>query len=165
MAFTFGDAVPVLNGNELSDYMESWFNGRWYEPQVSMSGLAKSYKSTPYLNSGIIFKRNFLANLFIPHAKLNRKGFEQVALDYVWCGNTYLEEIKSRLGSVIQYKPALAKYMRRGEYSDQFFYFVMTIKAIKNLNFIIVFVTFGKQTLIRKFMEHLNTYLLCKVHG
>ena len=121
MAFTFGDAVPVLNGNELSDYMESWFNGRWYEPQVSMSGLAKSYKSTPYLNSGIIFKRNFLANLFIPHAKLNRKAFEQVALDYVWCGNTYLEEIKSRLGSVIQYKPALAKYMRRGEYSDQFF--------------------------------------------
>jgi capsid portal protein len=48
MAFTFGDAVPVLNGNELSDYLESWFNGRWYEPQVNMNGLAKSYKSTPY---------------------------------------------------------------------------------------------------------------------
>lgn len=118
-AFTFGDAVPVLNGNELSDYLECWFNGRWYEPQVSMSGLAKSYKSTPYLNSGIIFKRNFLANLFIPHPRLS--SIEQISLDFIWCGNAYLEEVKSRLGNVIQYRPSLAKYMRRGEYTDQYF--------------------------------------------
>ncbi|KAA8734930.1 phage portal protein [Acinetobacter qingfengensis] len=118
-AFTFGDAVPVLNGNELSDYLECWFNGRWYEPQVSMSGLAKSYKSTPYLNSGIIFKRNFLANLFIPHPHLS--SIEQISLDFIWCGNAYLEEVKSRLGNVIQYKPALAKYMRRGKDTDQYF--------------------------------------------
>lgn len=120
-AFTFGDAVPVLNGNELSDYMESWFNGRWYEPQVNLNGLAKSFKSTPYLTTGIVFKRNFLANLFIPHTRLKRSGFEQIALDFVWSGNSYLEEVKSRLGNVMQYKPALAKYMRRGEYIDQFF--------------------------------------------
>ena len=63
-AFSFGDAVPVLDGNDLSNYMECWFNGRWYEPQVSLEGLSKSWKSTPYLSSGIIFKRNFLANLF-----------------------------------------------------------------------------------------------------
>lgn len=83
IAFTIGDAVPVLNGNELSDYMESWFNGRWYEPQVSMNGLAKSFKCTPYLTTGIVFKINFLANLFIPHSRLKRSAFEQVALDFV----------------------------------------------------------------------------------
>ncbi|MDM1022057.1 phage portal protein [Acinetobacter sp. VNK23] len=120
-AFTFGDPVPVLNGKELSDYMESWFNGRWYEPQVNLYGLSKSYKSTPYLNSGIVFKRNFLANLFIPHTRLSRKAFEQISLDFIWCGNLYMEEIKSRLGNVMEYKPALAKYMRRGEHQEQYY--------------------------------------------
>ncbi|TEU24700.1 phage portal protein [Alkanindiges illinoisensis] len=120
-AFTFGDPVPVNDGRELLDYMECWFNGRFYEPQVSMTGLAKTFKATPYLSSGIIFKRNFLANLFEPHRLLNRKDFEQVALDFIWCGNAYLEKIPSRLGSTMSYQPALAKYMRRGEYDDQFF--------------------------------------------
>ena len=54
-AFTFGDPVPVLSGGELSDYMECWFNGRWYEPAVSIAGLSKSFRATPYLSSGIIW--------------------------------------------------------------------------------------------------------------
>ena len=102
--------------------MECWFNGRWYEPQVSMEGLSKSWGSTPYLSSGIIFKRNFLANLFIPHTRLKRKAFEQIALDFIWCGNTYVEDIKSRLKNTIEFKPALAKYTRAGEHAGQYFY-------------------------------------------
>lgn len=114
-AFTFGEPVPVLNGRELSDYVECWFNGRYFEPAVNLTGLAKSYKCTPYLSSGIIFKRNFLANLFIPHHKLSRSAFEQIALDFIWCGNAYLEEITNKFADVITYKPALARYVRRGE--------------------------------------------------
>lgn len=121
-AFTFGDAVPVLDGNDLSNYMECWFNGRWYEPKISLEGLSKSYKATPYLSSGIIFKRNFLANLFMPHSRMSRKAFEQIALDFIWCGNTYVQDIKSRLGNTIEYKPALAKYTRAGEHDGQYFY-------------------------------------------
>lgn len=121
-AFSFGDAVPVLDGNDLANYTECWFNGKWYEPQVSLTGLSKSWKSTPYLSSGIIFKRNLLANLFIPHPKMNRKAFEQIALDFIWCGNTYVEDIKSRLKNTIEYKPTLAKYTRAGEHDGQYFY-------------------------------------------
>lgn len=119
-AFTFGDPVPVLNGRELGSYMECWYNGKWYEPQFSMEGLSRSYKATPYLATGIIFKRNFLANLFVPNRYLSRKDFEQIALDFLWCGNAYLERIVSRLGSVLQFKPSLAKYMRVGE-NDTFY--------------------------------------------
>lgn len=115
IAFTFGDPEPILNGHDLANYFECWFNGRWYEPQISLNGLSKTYQATPYLSSGIIFKRNFLANLFVPHHKLNRKAFEQIALDFLWCGNAYLEEIKSRTGQILQYRPALAKYIRRGK--------------------------------------------------
>lgn len=114
-AFTFGEPTPVLDGHDLSNYLECWWNGRYYEPQVSMNGLSKSFKATPYLSSGIIFKRNFLANLFEPHPQLSRKAFEQMALDFLWCGNTYVEKIQSRLGNTIEYKPALAKYMRAGK--------------------------------------------------
>ena len=121
-AFTFGDAIPITDGNDLSNYMECWFNGRWYEPKISLEGLSKSYTATPYLSSGIIFKRNFLANLFMPHSRMSRKAFEQIALDFIWCGNTYVQDIKSRLGNTIEYKPALAKYTRAGEHDGQYFY-------------------------------------------
>ncbi|CDG77653.1 phage portal protein [Acinetobacter baumannii] len=134
-SFSFGDAVPVLDGHDLSNYMECWFNGRWYEPQVSLTGLSKSYKATPYLSSGIIFKRNFLANLFIPHPLMSRKSFEQLALDFIWCGNTYVEDVKSRLKSTMEYKPALAKYTRAGEHSGQFFYLNNSHKGYEEYEF------------------------------
>lgn len=120
VAFTFGEPVPIIDGRELSNYLECWFNGRYFEPAVNFNGLAKSYKSTPYLSSGIVFKRNFLANLFVPHPKLSRSAFEQIALDFIWCGNAYLEEIKNRRGDVLCYKPVLAKYVRRGEEQDEY---------------------------------------------
>lgn len=61
MAFTFGDPVPVLDGREILDYLECWANGRWYEPPVSLDGLARSTKASVYLQSGLNFKRNALA--------------------------------------------------------------------------------------------------------
>ncbi|WP_416381691.1 phage portal protein [Moraxella sp. Pampa] len=114
IAFTFGEPIP-MNGREIFDYVECWHNGRWYEPPVNLYGLSKSYKCTPYLSSGIIFKRNFLANLFMPTAKLSRKAFEQIALDFIWCGNAYLEEIRTVRGGVLRYQPTLAKYTRCGK--------------------------------------------------
>lgn len=86
MAFTFGDPVPVLDGREILDYLECWSNGRWYEPPVSMDGLAKSSKASVYLHSGLIFKRNALARTFIPHRLLSRQAFEQIVMDWGWSG-------------------------------------------------------------------------------
>ena len=114
IAFTFGEPTTI-DGHELFNYVECWHNGRWYETPINMHGLSKAYKSTPYLTSGIIFKRNFLANLFVPHAKLSRKAFEQIALDFVWCGNAYLEELPNVRWRATSYRPTLAKYTRRGK--------------------------------------------------
>lgn len=120
LAFSFGDPEPVLDRNWM-DYLECNFNGRWFEPPVSMHGLAKSARSMPHLWSGIIFKRNFLASFFTPHKLLNTKNFEQLALDFIWSGNLYAEKIQSRLGNTIEYKAALAKYIRIGEHLDTFY--------------------------------------------
>jgi PBSX family phage portal protein len=129
--FAFGDPEPVLNGFDLNSYAECWFNGRWYEPQFSFAGLAKTYKAAPYLATAIIFKRNFLSSLFIPNKYLSRQDFEQIALDFIWCGNAYLEKIKSRLGSTMQYKPVLAKYMRIGENAEKYYQLVNNHRGLK----------------------------------
>jgi capsid portal protein len=81
MAFTFGDPVPVLDGREILDYLECWANGRWYEPPVSLDGLARSTKASVYLQSGL-FKRNALARTFKPHRLLSRAAFEQIVMDW-----------------------------------------------------------------------------------
>lgn len=119
-AFTFGDPSPVLEGREVFDYLECWFNGRYYDPPLSLDGLAKATRASVYLDSGLKFKRNLLARTFIPHKLLSRAAFEQFALDWLWSGNAYLERRKSLLGNPVSLQPVLAKYMRRGE-GDQFF--------------------------------------------
>lgn len=120
-AFTFGDPTPVLDGSEMLDYLESWWNGRWYEPPVNLDGLARSTRASVYLQSGLTFKRNMLSRTFVPHRLLSRAAFEQFALDWLWSGNAYLEARRNRLGQTLSLQPALAKYMRRGETPEQFF--------------------------------------------
>ncbi len=114
VAFSFGDPAPVLDGRDILDYLECWANGRWYEPPVSMEGLAKSSKASVYLQSGLIFKRNALARTFIPHRLLSRQAFEQIAMDLGWSGNLYLEKRDNMLRQAISLQPCLAKYVRRG---------------------------------------------------
>lgn len=120
-AFTFGDPTPVLDGSEILDYLEAWFNGRWYEPPVNLDGLARATRASVYLQSGLTFKRNMLSRTFVPHRLLSRTAFEQFALDWLWCGNAYLEARRNRLGQTLSLQPALAKYMRRGREEGQFF--------------------------------------------
>ncbi|WP_432706423.1 phage portal protein [Azotobacter salinestris] len=120
-AFTFGDPTPVLDGNGILDYLECWFNGRWYEPPINLDGLARSTRASVYLQSGLTFKRNMLSRTFVPHKLLSREAFEQFALDWLWCGNAYLERRRNRLGGTLSLQPALAKYMRRGQDLDRYF--------------------------------------------
>lgn len=120
-AFSFGDPTPVLDGSEILDYLESWFNGRWYEPPINLDGLARSTRASVYLQSGLTFKRNMLSRTFVPHRLLSRQAFEQFSLDWLWCGNAYLETRRNQLGQALSLQPALAKYVRRGREDGQFF--------------------------------------------
>lgn len=113
-AFTFGEPVPVLDRREILDYLECYDNGRWFEPPVSLDGLARSSKASVYLQSGLIFKRNALARTFKPHRLLGRQAFEQIVMDLGWSGNLYLEKRNNMLRDTLGLRPCLAKYMRRG---------------------------------------------------
>lgn len=120
-AFTFGEPTPVLDSRGLLDYVECWENGRWYEPPISLDGLARTTRSNVFLQSGLTFKRNMLARTFVPHRLLSLEAFEQLALDWTHFGMAYVENRKSVLGSPVSLQPCLAKYMRRGVDLESFY--------------------------------------------
>lgn len=113
-AFTFGDATPVLDSSDILSLTESWWNGEWYEPPISLSGLSKSFRANPHHSSAIFVKRNILVSSYIPHQLLSKEDFARFALDYLVLANGYLQRIDNVLGKPMKLKPALAKYMRRG---------------------------------------------------
>jgi len=120
--FTFGEPESVLSRSEILDYIEAWSNGRWYEPPISLDGLAKSFRSNPHHSSAIYTKRNVLASTFIPHKLLSREAFSRAALDFLVFGNAYLERIESIGRTPLRLVPSLAKYTRRGTDLDQYFF-------------------------------------------
>jgi PBSX family phage portal protein len=117
-AFTFGDPLPVLDGRQLLDYVESWDNGRWYETPVSMDALARVFRAAPHHASAIYCKRNLLASTFVPHPLLSRQAFSQWSLDYLTFGNAYMEDQRNVLGRRMPLRPALAKWCRRSSVKD-----------------------------------------------
>jgi PBSX family phage portal protein len=121
-AFTFGDPTPVLDQSEVLDCFECWLNGKWYEPPVSLAGLAKSFHASVHHSSAIYFKTNILASTFIPNKYLSRDAFKRFALDFLTFGNGYLEKRGTRSGLALQLKHGLAKYMRRGKDLESYFF-------------------------------------------
>lgn len=112
-AFSFGEPVPVLDGSGILDFLMTVDNGRYFEPPVSMSGLAKSFRANAHHSSAIYLKRNILVSTFVPHKWLSAQDFSRWVLDYLIFGNGYLEKVQNRLGSPARLTPALALHMRR----------------------------------------------------
>lgn len=121
VSFTFGDPVPVLESGGILDYVHCWQNGRYYEPPVSLDGLARATRANVYLGSGLRFKTNMLVRSFKPHRLLSREAFEQFSMDWVHFGMGYFERRNSVLGTAMALVPPLAKYMRRGVEPGTFF--------------------------------------------
>ncbi len=121
-AFTFGDPEPVMNRADITQYFESWWNNRWYEPPVSFSGLAKSFRSNAHHSSAIYVKRNVLLKTLKPNTKLSTQTASRLFLDYLTFGNCFAEKIVDRVGRLIRIDSSMAKYTRRGKDKDQFWF-------------------------------------------
>ncbi|MFW1665042.1 MULTISPECIES: phage portal protein [Acinetobacter] len=112
-AFTFGDAEPVLNKSDFSQFYETWLCGNYYQPHISTHGLAKSFKAMPYLSTAIFYKKNQLVSSLRPNKLVNTSDFERLAIDYLVFGNSYLQRIDNRLNDPLRLKGLMAKYTRR----------------------------------------------------
>jgi len=121
--FTFGEPESVLERTWL-DYMQSLDTGKWFEPPISLDGLAKSFRASPHHSSAIYVKRNILAATFIAHPLLSTQAFSRWVLDFLVMGNSYLEKRHNRLGGVIALEPMLAKYTRRDSRNLNRYWFI-----------------------------------------
>lgn len=122
VVFTFGDPEPVLSGHGIMDYLECFRAGKWYEPPLSLDGLAKASSAAVHHASAMTVKRNLLTNTFIPHPWLSRNDFSRWVQDFMVFGNAYLERRKNQLGETLKLTPPLAKYVRRGVDECRYFY-------------------------------------------
>ncbi|MDV2903789.1 phage portal protein [Phytobacter diazotrophicus] len=113
-AFTFGEPSPVLDRRDILDYVECISNGKWYEPPVSFTGLAKSLRAAVHHSSPIYVKRNILTSTFVPHPLLSQQDFSRFVLDFLVFGNAFLEKRMSTTGRVMKLETSPAKYTRRG---------------------------------------------------
>lgn len=121
-AFKFGDAERVLDRRDLITYAECWSNGRWYEPPIPMTGLARAYRVTAHHSSAIQYKRDQLVRHFEPTRWLDRRSFGEWALNYLSMGNGYLEQRDNMAGSPLKLVNSPAMYTRRGREDGQFFF-------------------------------------------
>lgn len=121
-AFSFGDPVPVLDKRGLLEHSECVRSGKWYEPPVSLDGLARAFRSSSHHASAIYTKCNILVSTFIPHRLLNGEQFEKLALDAIVLGNGYLERRDARSRKPLLLKHALGKCVRRGVEDGQYFF-------------------------------------------
>lgn len=121
-AFAFGDPEAVLDRREFIDFLECPDNGKWYEPPISMDGLAKSSRSAVHHASAMLVKRNILVSCFEPHRMLTRTDFAVFAHEFIVFGNAYLERRDSMLREAMRLVPAKAKYTRRGLDMDKYWF-------------------------------------------
>lgn len=130
MAFTFGEPESVLNRREIMDMVECYHNGRWYEPPLSLDGLARAFRVSPHHSSAIMLKRNLITASFDPVMRgtvnpapiLSRSAFGKAVQDYLVFGNAYLEQRRNVVGGVLRLDHSLAKYTRRGLVDGEFFW-------------------------------------------
>lgn len=122
MTFSFGDPEPVLDRRMLLDHLQCLSNGRWYEPPISLDGLARAFHATPHHASALQLKRNLLVGAFKPSKWLSRAAFKGMVQDYLIFGNCYAERRDNMLGDPLRLDHALAKYVRRGKEDGQFFF-------------------------------------------
>ncbi|MEJ2803151.1 phage portal protein [Comamonadaceae bacterium PP-2] len=119
-AFTFGEP-EVIGRVKLLDYIESMWNGRWYEPPLPLEGLASAFRASPHHSSAIYLKRNLLVSTYVPHPLLSRTELSALALDFLAMGNGYLEERRAITGRRMRFERAIARYVRRGVDGRYFF--------------------------------------------
>ncbi|WP_233172046.1 phage portal protein [Dyella sp. ASV21] len=112
-AFTFGEPEPIDRAT-LLDYMQVWNNGRWYEPPVSVQGLANMMRVAPHHSSAIFIKRNLLLSSFEPTSYLTVAEFEAFATDYLVFAHAYLEQVPALSGRVLRLKRSPALFTRVG---------------------------------------------------
>lgn len=114
MAFSFGDPEPVL-GNHLYDTLGVFLldNGRYYQPPVPLTGLARLLRANAYHGPILEFKTNVTMRGFVGTGAMPRAVMHAVTTDYTVFANAYVQKIYNYYGQVMSVRHLPAINMRR----------------------------------------------------
>ena len=113
-AFTFGDPEPVLDGY-INDYGGVFLdhNGEYYQPPVSLIGLARLLRANAYHGPILEFKTNIVMRGFQGSTVLNRRVMHAAATDYNVFLNCYFQRIRNGYGETVGVRHLPAINMRK----------------------------------------------------
>ncbi|GLK49630.1 phage portal protein [Brevundimonas intermedia] len=118
MAFSLGDAEPILNRRELLDHLECWpvqgVGGRYYQTPLPRDVLSRTANVTSHHSSAFRVKVNQLLRDFIPSSTLDLTTFEGLVLDHLVFGDYFVERINNLGGRPMKLKRSLARFTRVG---------------------------------------------------
>ena len=82
MMIEFGEPQSVLNA-DIMDYAESALVEGYYEPPISLEGLAKTLRANAMHSSAIYAKRNMVsAAIELTQGKLSKRDFNRFLFDF-----------------------------------------------------------------------------------
>ncbi|WP_033417100.1 phage portal protein [Hahella ganghwensis] len=120
-AFSFGEPEAVLD-NTLTGYLGMFLHphGDYYEPPVSLPGLAKLLRANAHHGTIPYFKRNMLRKFYVESPALSATDLENAGFDYLVFGQCYFKRIKNRFGQLLRFQHLPALNMRRMKEADRF---------------------------------------------
>lgn len=120
--FSLGEPLPVLDGADILNYLESVLVfQKYYSPPIDFNHLAKAVRSTAHHQSALTVKKNILLSTCQTSPLLPRAELEKFVQDFLVFGNAYLEKRCNRSGQMEKLNAPLAKYMRRGKEQGKFY--------------------------------------------
>lgn len=120
-AFTFGEPEPIDRAS-LFDYRHIYSSGRWYEPPVSLVGLANMVQVSPHHAAALYLKRNLLVESFVASRYLTTREFASWCMDYLTFNNGYFTVQRSIGRNVLGLSRLPALQTRVGLKPDQYWY-------------------------------------------
>jgi PBSX family phage portal protein len=120
-AFTFGEPEAIDRAS-LLDYRYIYSSGRWYEPPVSLVGLANMVQVAPHHASALYLKRNLLVESFVPSSFLSTREFSSMTMDYLTFNNGYFQVQRSIGGNPLKLLRMPSLQTRVGLQPGQFWF-------------------------------------------
>ncbi len=122
-AFAFGDPEPVLQ-NQLTDYLGTFCMGSgplaYYEPPVSLRGLARTFRANPHHGAIPGFIRNQVQKYYVETPLLSREELGRAVIDFEKFANCYFQRICNIFGEDIGLRHLPAVYMRKMKEPDRY---------------------------------------------
>ncbi|WP_178124452.1 phage portal protein [Spartinivicinus ruber] len=121
--FSFGDPESVL-ATHLQDFLGVFanHNGEYYEPPVSLTGLAKLLRANPHHSACAGFKRNMLVKHYKPCDLLPRQAMYRACYDFNVFGNCYFKRLLNPFKQTIRLQHVPAINIRKGVKPDQYYW-------------------------------------------